>query len=371
MTSILFRPVAIGRLKVPNRFVRSATHDYLAEDRTGTITPAQLELYRRLAEGQIGLIITGHAYVHLSGKASPRQIAVDDQTKIPGLSRLVSTVHQAGSGSLIFIQLSHAGRQTRPGLCGQQPVAPSSVYDPVSKILPRELSSEEIIKVIDWFVQAASRARQAGFDGVQLHAGHGYLLSSFISPHTNRRTDDWGGTWEKRSRIIREIISGIRSTCGPDFPVIIKMNATDHLPGGLSLDEARDIAASLEEAGLAAIEVSGGMNEAGLGSVWPGLRTEEEEGYFVPLAASIKKALGIPVIGLGGIRSLRVAERLVESGQVDLVSMSRPFINDPDLVRKFKSGQLDKSPCLSCNKCFNPRGIRCVQGKGLRTARPD
>lgn len=371
MISILFTPVTIGRLKAPNRFVRSATHDYLADDRQGTITPAQLELYRRLAEGQIGLIITGHAYVHPSGKASPRQIAIDDDTKIPGLSQLVRTVHQTGSGSLVFIQISHAGRQTRPKLCGQQPVAPSSVYDPVSKILPRELSPEEIIKVIDWFVKAAARARQAGFDGVQLHAGHGYLLSSFISPHTNRRTDNWGGNWENRSRIIREIISGIHRTCGPDFPVIIKMNATDHLTGGLTPEEAREIAVSLEKAGLAAIEVSGGMNEAGLGSVWPGLRTEEEEGYFVPLAASIKKALVIPVMGLGGIRSLRVAERLVSSGQVDLVSMSRPFINDPDLVRKFRSGQLDKSPCLSCNKCFNPWGIRCVQGQGQKAAGPD
>lgn len=371
MTSSLFKPVAIGQLTVQNRFVRSATHDYLADDRTGTITPAQLELYRRLAEGQVGLIITGHAYVHLSGKASPRQMAIDDDSKIAGLGRLARTVHRVGSGSLVFVQISHAGRQTRPGLCGQQPVAPSSVYDPVSKILPRELSPEEISQIIEWFVQAASRAQQAGFDGVQLHAGHGYLLSSFISPHTNRRTDDWGGNWLNRSRIIREIISGIRRACGPDYPVIIKMNATDHLPGGLSLGEARNIAVSLEEAGLAAMEISGGMNEAGLGSVWPGLRTEEEEGYFVPLAASIKKALGIPVIGLGGIRTFRVAERLVDSLQVDLVSMSRPFINDPDLVRKFKSGQLDKSPCLSCNKCFNPRGIRCVQGRGSRFSRSD
>ncbi|MCX8160843.1 MAG: NADH:flavin oxidoreductase [Candidatus Saccharicenans sp.] len=371
MNYCLFTPVAIGQVIVPNRLVRSATHDYLADDRTGTITPAQLELYRRLAEGQVGLIITGHAYIHLSGKASPRQIAVDDDSRIPGLSQLTRVVHQTGSGSLIFLQISHAGRQTRPGLCGQQPVAPSSVYDPVSKIRPRELSSEEIIKVIDWFVRAAARARQAGFDGVQLHAGHGYLLSSFISPHTNRRSDDWGGNWEKRSRIIREIISGIRSTCGPDFPVIIKMNATDHLPGGLTLEEARDIAVSLEKAGLAAIEISGGMNEASLGSVWPGLRKEEEEGYFVPLAAQIKKAVCIPVIGLGGIRTLRVAESLVASGQVDLVSMSRPFINNPGLVREFRSGRLDKSPCLSCNKCFNPRGIRCVHGQTAGSASQD
>lgn len=361
MTSCLFTPVQIGRLQLINRFVRSATHDYLADDRQGYIQPAQLQLYRCLAMGGVGLIITGHAYIHISGKACPRQIAVDDDSKISGLRQLVSVVRQTGSDSRIFLQISHAGRQTKPALCRQQPVAPSAVYDPVSRILPRALSSEEVNEVIDWFVAAAWRAREAGFDGIQLHAGHGYLLSSFISPHTNRRDDDWGGNREKRSRILREIISRIQKTCGPDFPVIIKMNATDHLPGGISLEEAIQIARSLEESGLRAIEVSGGMNEAGLGSVWPGLRSEEEEGYFVPLAAAIKKSLGIPVMGLGGLRTLRVAERLVASGQVDLVSMSRPFINNPDLVIDFQSGRLEKSACVSCNQCFNPRGIRCVQ----------
>ncbi|MCR4395998.1 MAG: NADH:flavin oxidoreductase [Candidatus Saccharicenans sp.] len=363
MNSCLFEPVNIGRLRLINRFVRSATHDYLADDQQGYVGPAQLELYRKLAEGEIGLIITGHAYVHPSGKASPRQIAVDDDRKIPGLARLAEAVHQTGSGSRVFLQIAHAGRQTRPALCRQQPVAPSAVYDPVSRVLPRELTVEEIHQVIYWFVKAAQRARQAGFDGVQLHAGHGYLLSSFISPHTNRRTDDWGGNWENRSRIIREIISGIGQSCGPDFPVIIKMNATDHLPDGLTLEEAMKIALSLEQAGLQAIEISGGMNEAGLGSVWPGLRAEEQEGYFVPLAASIKKVLKIPVMGLGGIRTYRVAEKLVSSGQVDLISMSRPFINHPELIKDFRSGRLEKSPCLSCNQCFNPRGIRCQPKK--------
>ncbi|MGQ9801078.1 MAG: NADH:flavin oxidoreductase [Candidatus Saccharicenans sp.] len=363
MISCLFTPINIGRLRLINRFVRSATHDYLADNQQGLIRPAQLELYRRLAEGEIGLIITGHAYVHISGNASPRQIAVDDDHKIPGLARLAEAVHRSGSGSLVFLQISHAGRQTRPALCGQQPLSPSAVYDPVTRVLPREISVEEIYQVIEWFVKAADRAKQAGFDGVQLHAGHGYLLSSFISPHTNRRQDDWGGSWEKRSRIIREIISGIRQTCGPEFPIIIKMNATDHLPTGLSLEEATRIALSLEQTGLQAIEISGGMNEARLGSVWPGLRAEEEEGYFVPLAASIKKVLNTPVMGLGGIRTFRVAEKMVASGQVDLISMSRPFINHPGLVKDFKTGHLEKSPCLSCNKCFNPRGIRCVQKK--------
>jgi 2,4-dienoyl-CoA reductase-like NADH-dependent reductase (Old Yellow Enzyme family) len=358
---LLFSPTKIGCLNLINRFIRSATHDYLADDRTGMITEKQIELYRRLALGQIGLIITGHAYVHLSGKASPRQIAADDDSKIKGLSALVKAVHDSGSGSLIFLQLAHAGRQTRPSLCHQTPLAPSAVYDPVSRVMPRELSSKEIFQVIDWFIQAAARARNAGFDGLQIHAAHGYLLSSFISPHTNRRKDLWGGSWEKRARILREIVRGIKKTCGSNFPVMVKMNAIDFLADGITLDEAKRIALTLENSGIEAIEISGGMNEAGRGSVWPGLRSEEQEGYFVPYASAIKQDLKIPVSGLGGIRSISVAERLLSTGQVDLISMSRPFINEPHLLLNFKSGEWKKSGCVSCNKCFNPRGIRCVQ----------
>jgi len=227
--------------------------------------------------------------------------------------------------------------------------------------MPRELSSKEIFQMIDWFIQAAARAREAGFDGLQIHAAHGYLLSSFISPHTNRRDDLWGGSWERRSKILIKIVRGIKENCGSNFPVMVKMNTTDFLPDGITLDEAKKIALSLEKAGIEAIEISGGMNEAGRGSVWPGLRPEEEEGYFVPYASAIKQNLKIPVSGLGGIRSVSVAEKFLSSGQVDLISMSRPFINEPHLLLRFKSGKWIKSPCISCNKCFNPRGIRCVQ----------
>lgn len=360
-SSIAFTPLKLGRLTLINRFVRSATHDYLAEDRTGQVSEKQLVLYRQLAEGEIGLIISGHAYVHPSGKASPRQLAADDDGKIPALSRLTAAVHDTGSGSLIFLQLAHAGRQTKPGLIGNsQPVAPSAVFDASTGLMPRELSVEEIHLVTDWFVRAAQRAQEAGFDGVQLHAAHGYLLSSFLSPHTNRRRDEWGGSWINRARILTEILQGIKKTCGQEFPVFIKLNATDHLPTGITVDEAAEIAALLEKNGLDGLEISGGMSEAGLGSVWPGLRKEEEEGYFVPLAAKIKKKVGIPVAGLGGIRTLAVAENFLQQGLVDLISMSRPFINDPGLIKKFKAGVLKKSPCLSCNKCFNPRGIKCV-----------
>jgi len=356
--SILFTPVKIGSVLVPNRFVRSATHDYMADDE-GHVTEAEVKLYRDMAEGEVGLIITGHAFVQPSGKASPRQMAVFDDRFVEGLSRIPASVH--GSASRVFLQIAHAGRQTKPKLCGCVPVSPSPVYDPSSKVLPRELTGDEVRGLVADFVSAAGRARRAGFDGVQLHAAHGYLLSSFLSPHTNRRTDEWGGPVENRAGVLLEILRGVKAACGRDFPVIVKLNSTDFLDDGLSLDDAVAIARMLESEGIDGIEVSGGMAEAGRGSVWPGLRTEDDEGYFVENAARIKKAVRVPVFGLGGIRTLAVAERIVRDGLVDLVSLSRPLIRDPFLVRHFREESADKSECISCNKCFNPRGIRCAE----------
>ncbi len=356
--SILFTPIRIGSLTVPNRFVRSATHDFMADDE-GSVTDAHIELYSRLAEGEVGLIITGHAHVQPSGKASPRQMAVFDDRFVEGLARIPAAVHRFSS--LVFLQIAHAGRQTKDKLCGCVPVSPSAVYDPASKVMPRELSAVEIRTLIADFVSAGARAKRAGFDGVQLHAAHGYLLSSFLSPHTNRRADEWGGPVENRSRVLVEVLRGVKAACGRDFPVIVKLNSTDFLEGGLGLEDAVRVARMIEAAGIDGIEVSGGMAEAGRGSVWAGLRGEDEEGYFVENAAWIKRAVRVPVFALGGIRTLAVAERIVREGRADLVSLSRPLIRDPFLVKHFREGPTGKSECISCNKCFNPRGIRCAE----------
>ena len=356
--SILFAPVRIGSLTVPNRFVRSATHDFMADDE-GFVTDAHIELYRHLAEGEVGLIITGHAHVQPSGKASPKQMAVFDDRFIEGLARIPEIVHRFQS--LVFLQIAHAGRQTKEKLCGCIPVSPSAVYDPVSKVMPRELAFDEIRALIIDFISAAKRAKRAGFDGVQLHAAHGYLLSSFLSPHTNRRADEWGGPVENRARVLVEILRGVKAACGRDFPVIVKLNSTDFLESGLVLEDAVRVARMIEAEGIDGIEVSGGMAEAGRGSVWAGLRGEDEEGYFVENAARIKRAVRVPVFALGGIRTLAVAERIVREGRADLVSLSRPLIRDPFLVKHFREGLAAKSECISCNKCFNPRGILCAE----------
>ncbi len=338
-----------------------ATHAYLADDE-GNVTEAEVELYRRLAEGEVGLIVTGHAFVQPSGQASPRQLAVSDDRFVEGLARIPAAVH--AFPSRVFLQIANAGRQTKPKLCGSVPVSPSPVYDPVSKVMPRELTDPEIRALIGDFVSAAGRAKRAGFDGVQLHAAHGYLVSSFLSPHTNRRADEWGGPVENRARVLLEILRGAKAACGRDFPVVVKLNSTDFLDGGLTLDDTILVARMLESEGIDGIEVSGGMAEAGRGSVWPGLRSEDEEGYFVENAARIKRAVGVPVFGLGGIRTLSAAERMVRDGLVDLISLSRPLIRDPFLVRSFRQGLAAKAECISCNKCFYPRGIRCAELPG-------
>ncbi|MCX6571120.1 MAG: NADH:flavin oxidoreductase [Candidatus Aminicenantes bacterium] len=356
--SILFTPVKIGPITIPNRFARSATHDFMADDE-GNVTDANIELYRRLAEGEVGLIITGHAHVQPSGKASPRQTAVFDDRFVEGLARIPEIVHRFPSR--VFLQIAHAGRQTKEKLCGYVPVSPSAVYDPVSKVMPRELAAEEIGALIAAFISAGARAKKAGFDGVQLHAAHGYLLSSFLSPHTNRRQDEWGGSLENRARVLVEVLRGVKSACSRDFPVIVKLNSTDFLEGGLVIEDAIRIARIIEGEGIDGIEVSGGMAEAGRGSVWAGLRVEDDEGYFVENAARIKQAVHVPVFGLGGIRTLAAAERIVRDGRADLVSLSRPLIRDPFLVKRFREGLAAKSECISCNKCFNPRGIRCAE----------
>jgi 2,4-dienoyl-CoA reductase-like NADH-dependent reductase (Old Yellow Enzyme family) len=359
-TSILFSPVSIGSVEIPNRFVRSATHDFMADDE-GRVRPEQIRMFRELAEGGVGLILTGHAYVNHEGKASLRQTGADADDKIEGLRLISEAVHK--TQAKIFLQISHSGRQTKPKLCGCTPLAPSEVFEPTFKLTPRAMTEEDIRQTIADFSHAGRRAGDSGFDGLQIHIAHGYLLSSFISPYTNRRSDRWGGSLDNRLRIVREIMRGIRALTGPRFPLTAKLNATDFLEGGLTLEESTAIARILEDEGLDALEVSGGMSEAGQGSVWKGMRAEEEEGYFLRYAARIKKSLSIPVFGLGGLRTFSVMERAVSTGRVDMISLSRPFIQDPAFVKKFRTGVLKKSECISCNGCFNPRGISCAENR--------
>ena len=356
--SVLFSAYRIGTLTLENRFIRSATHEYMASE-DGFVTDQMLHFYRQLARGRIGLIIPGFAYVHPRGKSTPRQAAIYDDRFIPGYERLVDVIHR--EGGKVALQIVHGGRQCEPEQCGGTPLAPSAVEDPSVGMVPQALTEHKILKIKDAFVRAAERVHRAGFDAVQLHCAHGYLLSEFISPHTNRRTDKWGGSTENRTRLLVEIVREICHVLGRDYPVLIKFNSEDGLKrGGLTPRESVKVARLIAEAGIDAIEVSGGIREAGAVAARLNVLSPEKEAYFRKAAAKIKATTGLPVALVGGIRSRSVMESLISGGTADFISMSRPFIREHDLVVKMQDQNKQVADCISCNGCFDPNGIRCA-----------
>lgn len=389
--------MSIAAVNLKNRIIRSATHEGMAE-KDGCPTKKLRELYVRLAKGGAGAIITGYAGIQQNGKSPLLRMLMIDQDRFIGPYHAITEgVHELGTA--IFLQIAHSGRQTRSKITGMPTVAPSAIRDKFySEDVPKPLEEGEIEEIIDNFVKAIERARRAGFDGVQLQAAHGYLLSQFLSPYTNRRGDRWGGTTEHRFRIVREIYERARRVVG-DFPILAKLNAYDGRKGGLRLDEAIRVARLLEESGCAAIEVSCGTSEDGLymtrgaklpldavfaftfkyrslpswqkGLMGPIARLISRPAkplarYNVEAARAIKAQVGIPVIVVGGIASLSDIGEILGDGTVDAVSMSRPFVIEPNIVKKFQEGKQERSKCIQCNFCViaaEARPLRCYHGK--------
>lgn len=357
---MLFEPIKISNLEIPNRFVRSATHEWLAED-NGKPTQKLGDIYEELARNEVGLIITGYSYVNPRGKSAHNQQGIYKDDFIEPYNQIVSRVHKYNSS--IMLQIVHGGRQSL--VSDNNPaLAPSAVTDDVTGITPVEMSESQILQTIEDFANAARRARAAGFDGVQLHCAHGFLLSNFISPYTNQRTDKWGGSVENRTRIIVEIVKRIRGMLfDMDYPITVKLNSTDGFgsesdKSGLDIKDTIQIAKILEKNGVNAIEVSGGIIETHLMSQ-QNIDSIEKEAYFKKNAKLIKNAVDIPVILVGGVRSKYIMEKLLSADNADMISMSRPFICEPDLVVKLKENENEESRCVSCNLCFDSTGIKC------------
>ena len=408
--SIVFSPKTIGKIEIKNRLVRSATYENCATHK-GEVSDTLMDIYTILAAGGAGVVITGATGIDPKNIFPPGVMRVYDDSFIPGLKRLSQAVHKAGEGCKIILQLNHPGRQVATEESGPNlsaylspalmhyiekhpeifveeagevpksgPTAPSAVFDTLLKQTPRALTLEGIETIIDGFAAAAQRAQEAGFDGVQLHAAHGFLLSSFLSPHTNKRKDAYGGSTEKRSLIVTEIYRRTRKRVGEDFPILVKMNTTDFLPDGIDTQESVQLAKIFSELGFDAIETSGGMWEAmaqgeeKLG--WKpylipearvNINTKDKEAYFLESAREIKKQIACPVVLVGGIRSFGMAEEILEQGMVDFISLARPLIRQPDLPNLWLSGDAqDSAECISCNACF-PVGNTSVSCKALES----
>ncbi len=360
--SKLFETSSINGMKLSNRFVRSATWEGMAAE-DGACTPSFKNLYTQLAKGGVGLIITSHTYVRPDGKGTPRQLGLYTDELIPGLRDLSNAIHQYDSR--VAVELSHAGILANERLTGQAPLVVSPVKE-FSQSPGRELTVKDIEEIIDAFARAARRAKEAGFDAVQIHAAHGFLMNQFLSPAFNKRTDAYGGPVENRAKALLAVCKKIRALVGSDFPVLIKLNSRDLIDGGLTLEDSVQVGLRLQEEGIDAIEVSGGTVVTG-DHCRKEIDAEEKEAYWREAAKVFKEKLHVPLILVGGVRSFRLAGRLVEDGHADYISMSRPFIREPDLVNRWASGDLKKSTCLSDNLCRGPlldgEGIYCVVEK--------
>lgn len=345
----LFSPGKIGNVKIKNRIVRSATYTRSATD-DGYVTDELIKYHTDLAEGEIGLIITGIVSIDEEGKAGRGQACLYDDSYIEGQKKLVNAVHEY-SDVKIAPQLSHAGRQ------GRIPIAPSPVLFKPRNITPRELTTEEIEGVISNFINAGRRAYESGYDAIQLNSGHGWLLCNFLSPYTNKRTDEYGGDLQNRTKILIDIYNGITDEVGKDFPIFAKLQTQDFIEGGLKLEEGKEIAKILVDTGYAALEPSGGGGDTMMtpGKNYPSLimKSEDEENYFLPTLRELKPIIkDSKLILMGGVRNPITAEEILKKGEADFIAMSRPLICEPDLPKKWKDGDLTLPLCNNCNSCY-------------------
>lgn len=362
--SRLFEATCINGLVLTNRFVRSATWEGLASP-DGSSTEALVKVSADLARGGVGLIVSGHAYVSAEGRASQQQLGVHADEMIPGLEEMTAAVRAAGGA--IALQIAHAGLRGVAGPGGPAPLGPSVLQTDDGPV-GREMTPDDLGAVTQAFARAATRAQAAGFDAVQIHAAHGYLLSQFLSPFFNKREDGYGGDVRNRARLAVEVLEAVRRAVGPGFPVFVKLNSEDFIPGGLTVGDMLKTAGLLVGAGIDAIELSGGTYLSGdkksmrQGNPAPG----EPEAYYEEAAKRYKKEVRAPLMLVGGIRTFETAERLIAEGATDYISLCRPLIREPDLVARWRSGDKAPASCLSDNRCFvrglKGRGVECVVG---------
>lgn len=357
----LFEKTSIGNLAVANRFVRSATSEGLATGK-GFCSPALTKLLVRLAKGGVGLIITGHTAVSREGMAAPRQLCLWDDGFISALLDMTGQVHDAAGK--IFLQLAHAGAQADAALTGEAAMGPMMTRKKDGTIC-RAMSRDDIRKTTLAFAAAAGRARKAGFDGVQIHAAHGCLISTFLSQHYNRRRDEYGGTVANRARFLLEAVAAVVNETGSDYPVLVKLNVSDFLPDGFAADQMLETAALLVSSGICAIELSGGIEgDAKFQPSRPGTIFLEQEGYYKKEAAQLKEAVDLQVILGGGIRSLETAADFIADEVCDFIAMARPFIREPELIDRWKTDNKKSSACESDNLCYRPiqagKGLYCL-----------
>ena len=365
----LFRPIKIDGMRLKNRLVVPPMGTGFAEE-DGSVSDRLIKYHEARAKGGFALITLEVTAVDgVEGKGSLHQLSIFDDRFIPGLKRLVNRAHDAGAK--VSVQLYHPGRVTLPAILGGlQPVAPSPIPDPIWRQTPRELTIQDIKKLIELFAQGAARAKESGFDAIELHGGHGYLISQFMSGYANKRTDEYGGGFEGFIRFPVEIIRRIRQLVGPDFPIFFRISGDELVPMGRTVTESVEVAKRLVQEGVNVIDVSIGVMESSAVTSAP---PDMEQGFNAKMTAAFKAALSVPVIAVGRINDPDVAEEIVSSGKADLVAIGRQSLTDPEWPNKVAKGQKnDIVKCISCNEgcieglvIWGRPMITCVQNLAL------
>ncbi|NMD72601.1 FAD-dependent oxidoreductase [Bacillus sp. DNRA2] len=353
----LFTQGKIGQVTLRNRLIMPAMGTGLAGP-DGEMTDHVIAYYEERAKGGTGLIITEYTSIDYKlGRANFNQLRIDEDRFMPGFYRLANAVHKYGAK--IFVQLQHPGRETTSyNLDGQQIVAPSAVACAAIGEVPRELTTDEVKGIVNQFVMGAFRCKMAGIDGVELHGAHGYLINQFMSPGTNLRTDEYGGSFENRMRFAKEIVEGIKARCGSDFPVSIRISVDEYEEGGLTIELSQEVARYLELVGYDAIHASCG-NYNTMDKMVESMMFEQ--GWRVPLAQAVKEVVNIPVVAVGTIREPQFMENILVEGKADFIAMGRGHIADPEWAKKALEGRdREIRKCINCLNCTrNPGHIKC------------
>ena len=354
----LFDQTHLAGMKLKNRIVRSATFDGVA-DKRGHSTEKLFQVYENLAKGGVGTIITGLTYVSDLEQPYPGQMGIYDDSFIAEYQKFTDMIHSYNAN--IILQLACLGSQTSLKEGSDKIMwGASEVEDLAFKGIPKAMTIDEISYVQKAFAEAALRAKTAGFDGVQMHVAHGYLLNKFLTPYYNRRTDNYGGSVENRARMVLETYKAIREKVGPEYPVLIKINSEDYMEQGMTFADCKYVCQQLAALGADAIEISGGSRSSRPNEGYARKIPPEQESYYKAYAAEIAQQINIPVILVGGNRDFESLTAILNQTTVEYVAFSRPLICESNLISRWQGGDLNRAKCISCGKCFHPTGTSCV-----------
>ncbi|MCP4134325.1 MAG: NADH:flavin oxidoreductase [bacterium] len=361
-TKDLFDKTTLAGINLRNRLFRSATWEAMADDK-GHITDRLIKVYEELAKGGASALITGYAFVIEEEQPNARMMGIYNDSFVEENKKLTEVVHQ--NGSTIILQVAYGGPFTGYKPQEREIWGPSAVPHKLTKVVPKEMTKDDINRLVEAFGDAALRGKQSGFDAVELHGAHGYLLNLFLMAYYNKRTDEYGGSLENRARIIYEVYENARAKVGNDYPLMIKINCSDFInDGGLIFEECREICKKLAQMGINGIEISGG-------SVFKPAKSERDpwkvdmgsigkESYFAEYAKVIAKDIDIPVILAGGNRSTEVMSKILNNTDIEYFSLSRPLLSEPDLINKWEKDPTVKPRCTSCMRCFDADGNICI-----------